>query len=278
MGAAGGAAFGMHGRPEGSMGVDVGDYNRDGLPDIWVTNFERQISALYRNLGGQLFQYVSESTGVAAVGGKYVGWGNVFADFDGDGDDDMAIANGHVLQFPNYSPVCQNALLFENQGGTRFVNVAPKAGDYFSAPHRGRGVAWADFNNDGAPDLAISHVNEPVALLANQSGDSSPPRWIGVRLIGTSAAREPIGSVARLVSKGKPQVRQVKGGGSYASTSDQRLYFRLDDGDRAGSVDVNWLGGGSIRIDDVPAGSCVTVVEGRIGRPLYQSEWTSVSP
>ena len=252
-----------HGRPNGSMGVDIGDYNQDGLPDILVANFERETMALYRNLGGCLFQHVSEPAGLAAVGGRYVGWGSIFLDFDGDGDEDAMIANGHVLQFPGYSPVHQNPLLFENHGGKRFVNVAAGAGSYFSSAHQVRGVVCSDLDGDGALDLVVSHVNEPVAVLANQSHGSGPRRFCSVRLIGTQSAREPSGSVVRLVVDGKTQVRYLKGGGSYASALDPRLYFGIAAGSRIERLEVIWPSGAVSRRDDVASGGSVTVIEGK---------------
>src|SRR5205807_389340 len=151
-----------NGHPDGSMGVDLGDYNLDGWPDLFVSNFERESCALYRNDGRGFFQHVGRITGIAAVGGTYVGWGAVFLDFDRDGDEDIFVANGHVLRFPSYAPLRQAPLLFQNEEGKHFDNVAAAAGPYLSAPHRGHGVAAGDLDDDGDLDLAISHSNEPV--------------------------------------------------------------------------------------------------------------------
>src|SRR5207244_3940945 len=109
-----GTSVNDHGDADGSMGVQIFDFNLDGLPDLWVTNFEDQSSALYRNLGNCLFRHVSRATGIAAVGGLYVGWGTEAADFDRDGDEDLIVSNGHVLHFPRRAPVKQRLVLFEN--------------------------------------------------------------------------------------------------------------------------------------------------------------------
>ena len=88
-----GSALSQTGAPDGSMGVDVGDFNLDGRPDLWVANYERESIALYRNDGNCLFRHVSQGTGVTAVGALYVGWGTAFCDFDNDGDVDILIWN-----------------------------------------------------------------------------------------------------------------------------------------------------------------------------------------
>jgi enediyne biosynthesis protein E4 len=262
VGLSSGTSVDSRGHPNGSMGVALGDYNLDGLPDLWVANFERETSALYRNLGNCTFQHVSESAGVASVGSMYVGWGSVFFDLDADGDEDMIIANGHVLRYPGYSPVSQNAILFENLSGKRFVNAAARAGDYFTLPHQGRGVCCGDLNGDGELDLAISHVNEPVAVLANRSNKSRTNHWCGVRLIGTRSAREPIGCRVRLVAEGSQQVRQVIGGGSYASACDRRLHFGIGTCSTIESLEISWPSGNTSRIAAVGPDRWITIIEG----------------
>ena len=126
--------------PDGSMGLDIGDFNLDGLPDLWVANYERESLALYRNEGDCQFLHVSRSTGVTAVGSQFVSFGTLFLDFDRDGDEDVFVSNGHVIRYPVSAPVRQLPLLLENRGG-RFVNVAPAAtAALLTKSHLGRGA------------------------------------------------------------------------------------------------------------------------------------------
>ena len=236
-----GTAVNQTGGPDGSMGVDVGDYNLDGLPDLWVANFERESIALYRNDGNCLFQHVSQSTGVTAVGALYVGWGTAFCDFDNDGDEDTFVSNGHVIRYPENAPIREKPLLCENRNGKRLINIASEVGSYFNEPHQGRGSAAGDLDRDGDQDLVVSCMNEPVALLSNTT--KSGHHWISLRLVGRQSPRLPIGAIVTLKTSHGEQTRQIKGGTSYASTVDPRLLFGLGAEAKVESITIRWPSG-----------------------------------
>ena len=255
-----GTSIDNNGLPNGSMGVDLGDYNLDGLPDLWVTNFEREAFALYRNDGMCLFRHVSEGTGVTAVGGNYVGWGIAFIDMDLDGDEDAFVSNGHVFRYSEFAPLRQLPLVFENRGN-RFDCVEALGSGYLATPHLGRGLAIGDFDGDGDLDVAVSHLNEPVSLLENRSEESKSRHWVAFRLIGTKAARHPIGALIRLETSGGRQVRFIKGGGSYASSGDPAVYFGLGDDPSIGEVEIVWPGGRIQRFYDLQPDRVIAVIE-----------------
>lgn len=255
-----GTSRGATGNSDGSMGVAVGDFNRDGRFDLWVANYERESFALYRSDGLTGFTHASRRLGVTALGGLYVGWGTVFADFDGDGDEDIFVANGHVIRFPVNSPLKQKPILLENHNGRRLNNVASVAGDYFRKPRMGRGVAKADLDNDGDPDLVVVHSNELVTMLENRIKNRNG--WLVIELVGTASSRTPIGAVVELKTNKGIQIRQLTGGGSYASTSSLRLHFGLG-AESLKQAKVAWPSGLEQSIA-VTADAHWIVVEGRV--------------
>ena len=243
-----GAAADDQGQLNGSMGVDVGDFDGSGKPAIWVTNFQGDLHALYANLGGGVFDHQTRATGIAAVGMHLVAFGTSFLDFDNDGWEDLVFVNGHVVRRPALgSTFKQKPVLLRNtkrQGRRFFVDASAEGGPFFARPELGRGLAVGDLDNDGWPDLVVTNINAPVALLRNVSGDSKSSRhnWLGIRLAGKDH-RDVVGSTVTIESNGRPLVRFAKGGGSYLSASDTRLLFGLADDDQPKTVTVRWSWG-----------------------------------
>jgi len=253
-----GAALSDAASADGSMGLDIGDFNLDGLPDLWVANYERESLALYRNEGDCQFLHVSRSTGVTAVGALFVSFGTLFLDFDRDGDEDIFVTNGHVIRYPVNAPLKQLPLLFENLGG-RFVNVAPLAGACLAVPHVGRGVASGDIDNDGDIDLVLSPINEPTAVLANESPNDN--HWLRVRLVGVKSQRDAVGAHVTLTTSVGKQTRQVKGGGSYLSQSDLCCFFGIPRNSTIEGLSVRWPSGSTQEVRDVAVDRSIIVIE-----------------
>jgi RNA polymerase sigma factor (sigma-70 family) len=243
VGLASGVARDDRGTPNGSRGVDVGDFDGNGLPSIFVANYERELHALYRNAlrGGQpIFVFDSHRAGIAAIGQGYVGWGTAFLDVDNDGWEDLIIINGHDLRRPGFGARHQRPVLLLNLGNGKFIDISAKAGKAFQIPQLGRGVAVADLDNDGRPDLIISRLNQPVIILRNQSAARN--HWLGIELVGRGH-RDVVGAKVVVEADGRRLTRFAKGGGSYLSSSDRRLIFGLGQADRVDKVTVFWPNG-----------------------------------
>ncbi|MBL8811114.1 MAG: VCBS repeat-containing protein [Planctomycetaceae bacterium] len=254
-----GACLSASGVPDGSMGVELFDYNLDERPDLWVVNYERETNALYQSSGNLIFRHVSQRVGISAIGGMYVGWGTVAQDFDRDGDEDVFVSNGHVIRYPQDAPLNQVPLMLENQNGKRFQNLAESTGPWFRQPHMGRGAITSDFDLDGDMDLAVQHTNQPAIMLANNS--PAEKDWIAIRLIGNTSSREPVGAIVR--TKGdRPQMRLVKGGGSFGSSQPEYFLIAADAGADAVTVNIQWPSGKSDTGISIPVKRHATIVEG----------------
>lgn len=257
-----GTALDDQGVPNGSMGIDLCDFNRDGLPDLWVTNFEREWFALYRNEGRGNFLHVSRRYGITDIGGLFVGFGTVCDDFDADGRVDIAVTDGHVIKYPDASPLLQDPL-YLHFDGERFRRAAAAPGSYFASPHMGRGMAAGDYDGDGDLDLAVSHVGEALEILENRF----PPvgRSILVHLVGTRSNRDAVGARVEVVGDDPAPALQVTGGGSYLSHGDRRVHVvlpRAADGAPRARLRVRWPAGGVEEVEVPMAAVAMTVVEG----------------
>lgn len=258
------AGVGMDGggSPNGSMGVDAGDPEGTGKPALWVTNYENEFHALYRNHSTPArpaFVFATQASGVGAIGQKFVGWGTGFIDFDLDGWEDIFIANGHAIRYPTGATRLQKPVLFQNRNG-KFTDISARGGDYFQAPHLSRGIVLADFDNDGRTDVAVNNLNHPAALLRNVL----PPdgkHWVGVQLVGKDRG-DVVGARVVLEASGRTQTRFAKGGGSYASTPDRRFVFGLGTAATVTKLTVFWPDGSKQEWTDVKPDQYLTVVQG----------------
>jgi len=253
-----GAGLNRQGKAEAGMGVAVGDIDGDLDPDLVVTNFDVETNTLYRNLGGMVFEDMSAASGFAVPSFNLLGFGDVLADLDLDGDLDAYITNGHIYENPARETIRYRQpdllLLGDGRGGFRTA----KCGPVFESREVGRGLAAGDYDNDGDIDLVIVNNAGPLQLLRN---DVSGRRWVGVRLRGKPPNGDAVGARVLLVTERGRQVRWVMAGDSYQSASDRRLLFGLAAGDRPLRVEVTWpWGQGETRaFVDPPLGDYVTI-------------------
>ncbi|HTU92943.1 MAG TPA: ASPIC/UnbV domain-containing protein, partial [Gemmataceae bacterium] len=183
----------------------------------------------------------SRTAGIAALGQSTVGWGAGFLDLDHRGWEDLFVATGHAIRYPprGGGDPRQRSILLRNQGGV-FTDISEQGGPYFRAAHLARGVAFGDLDDDGRLDLVISHLNEPAALLHNETPTDN--HWLGVELIGRGRS-DVVGAKLILEHDGQTQTRFAKGGGSYASSSDRRHVFGLGKATTIDRLTVIWPNG-----------------------------------
>jgi enediyne biosynthesis protein E4 len=245
MGVESGTAYTDRGRPQAGMGTDWGDYNNDGRPDLVVASFQREGFSLYLNEGGGGFRFSSTETGLFSLTFRRLGFGAKFLDYDNDGDLDLAFANGHVQdqvhRVDTTATYAQTAMLLENVDGREFRDVSERGGTGFRTPYVGRGLAAADYDNDGALDLLLVDAEGSPHLLRNQRAGRG--NWLRVKLAGKQSNREGIGARLRATAGGKTFVRECQTTGSYLSAHDRRVHFGLGTAARVDQLEVLWPSG-----------------------------------
>jgi len=259
-----GIAFSSEGKARAGMGVDVGDFDNSGTPGIAITNFDNEMTGLYRATG-EAYEDIAPQSGVGLASKNSLGFGCAFLDVNLDGWLDFAVANGHidetVRNIRGNVGYAQPPQLFLNTGKGGFRDVASEIGGGFDQPKVGRGLAYADFDRDGDLDLLITTNNGPAYLYRNEqlSGNQS----IRFRLVGTKSNRDAIGAVVRILAGGITQTRMVKGGSSYLSQSELPLTFGLEKRDRIERVEIEWPSGRTEEYKNLAAGRAYQCTEGK---------------
>ena len=210
--------------------------------------------------GRLLYTPFSTAAGIGAIGQKYVGWGTGFLDADLDGWEDLFVTNGHAVRHPagNSAKRLQRPVLLMNQNGQKFRDAGDQIGAYGEGDHLGRGVGFADLDNDGHMDLVLNPLNEPVTVLRGVGGKDR--HWLGVHLVAKDNGCI-VGAKSVWESTGKRQTRFAKGGGSYASSGDRRMVFGLGQ-ETAGTLRVTWASGLEQAFENLPVDRYYRILEG----------------
>ncbi len=240
----------------GSMGLAAGDFDRDGDDDLFISHWIAQGFALYQSLLSEQnepgkkqelhFTDVAANMGIGQPSLQSIGWGASFVDFDSDGWPDLIVANGSTFEQKGTSPprlVPMSSYLFWNDHGNFFHDLAPW-NRAFSQPHVSRGLAVADFNNDGAMDVAIVDQSEGVRLLRN---DIPQGNWAEFRLHSHVPGRTEalgFGDGATVTAWiGKIPLRRTVSSSSYLSQDSHRVHIGLGSATRIDRLEVRWLRG-----------------------------------
>lgn len=231
-------AFDNMGVPNGSMGLAIFDYDNDLKSDLFVTNYERETFAVYRNDGKANFRHISERTGITALGKLLVGFGTTSGDFALTGREDLVVANGHVMRYPGNGNREQEPLFIQNRPGGKLVRVTFDPSEFFGQKVCSRGVIAPDLNRDGKLDLVFSNVNQTAVVLQNET--ETQGSWLALRLVGRQSNRDGIGTVVELETDKRKMTRQVIGGGSYLSQAPFQVHFGIPPGDRLEGVKITW--------------------------------------
>ena len=263
-GLASGFAYDGLGNTHASMGVACGDFNNDGLPDFHVTSFQGELATLYRNTKGGFLEDVTNTSGAGIGTRAPVTWGNGLIDFDNDGDRDLFIAGGHIYDTVHlFDKTLHYELpnqLFQNVGRGRFAEVTKQSGTGMSVTLSTRGAAFDDLDQDGDIDVVLLNSRRAPTLLRNDSANSG--NSIRVRLQGTTASRDGVGSRIEMRSDDLVQFDEVRSGRGYQGHYGMTVHFGIGNAKQADLIRVRWLGGGVDEVRDVAAGASITIRQG----------------
>ncbi len=271
------------------MNADWGDYDNDGLLDIYVTNitddYMREGNFLWHNNGNLTFTDVSRETGTYNTGW---GWGAKFFDYDNDGWLDLYVVNGWVsagnedyvpdifqmitrpgVDFAdarNWPPMGNKSLsgyekkrLFHNEGGQIFKDEAARHG--VDSIRDGRGIGVGDFDNDGRLDMFVANANAEPYLYHNVV--PAGPHWAEFVLEGTRSNRFGVGAQLRVTAGGRTYLRFVNGGNGFASQSTYRVHFGLAQNNTIERLEVRWPSGIRQVFENLASNQIYRVVEGK---------------
>jgi tetratricopeptide (TPR) repeat protein len=268
----------------GSMGLAAGDFDRDGDDDLFISHWIAQQYALYQNLSSEQkqaksakpelhFTDVAEMRGIGQPSLQSIGWGTAFVDIDSDGWLDLVVANGSTFEQKETSPrglVPMPSFLFWNGRGEFFYDLGPWNRS-FARPHVSRGLAVADYDNDGSMDIAIVDQDEGVRLLRN---DVPHGNWIEFRLhsrAGPNRAPVGFGDGATVIAwAGGVPLRRTVTSASYLSQNSRRVHIGLGSAAKVDRLEVRWLGGRAETWTGVEANHIWDVTQGERDLKLFQ--------
>ncbi|HMH07351.1 MAG TPA: CRTAC1 family protein, partial [Terriglobales bacterium] len=247
------------------------DYNRDGKVDLFTTTFSDDYKTLYRNDGNANFSDVTYQAGLGDPTVPFLAWGAGFLDFDNDGLLDIFIANGHV--YPEVdrqdwgTTWAERPQLFRNLDGARFQEVPPASGSGLADVITARGAAFGDLFNDGHIDVVINNIDFTPSLLRNVVHNGN--HWLALKLVGgPKSPRDAVGAKIFLTAGRLRQRADVFSGGSYSSSSDQRVHFGLGSATGVDRIEINWPSGLKQQIAVPRVDQIVTVEEGKPAREI----------
>lgn len=254
-----GTAVNGSGKEQGCMGVTLGDYDHDGMLDLFLTNFDDEYNTLYHCEGHDSFSDVSYAAKVAALSLPYVGWGTKFFDYDNDGWVDLFVANGHA--YPQRDHYRQRTLVHHNNRDGTFDEVAGQLGSPLMEARVSRGVGFGDIDNDGDVDVVINDLDGSPQLLRNDGGNAN--NSVLIRTVGMKSNRDGIGARVKVVSGDLTQVDEIRSGGSYISQNDLRLHFGLERRTKIDLLEVRWPSGVVDKLANLSANKIFTIKEGK---------------
>jgi hypothetical protein len=269
-----GVAYSSEGLEQAGMGTDFADYDNDGWGDLVKGNFSDDTKNLYHNNRDGTFTDVTYRAGIGGVGWLFTTFGAKFLDYDNDGWKDIMLANGQTFpQIDRYQTgitYAERSLLFHNRGDGKFDEVGLQSGPGMGLRKVSRGLATADYDNDGDLEVMVSNMNSTPELLRHLR--KNPNHSILVKTVGVKSNRDGIGTEVKVIAGSLTQYDTVRSGGSYLSSSDLRLHFGLGTHAAIDRIEIRWPSGQTQKIENPPV-DCILMIkegEGLVGSKSYR--------
>jgi enediyne biosynthesis protein E4 len=244
-----GVAFTAMGNAFAGMGVAVGDIAGSGLFDVFVTHLGSETNTLWRQ--GPRGQFKDKTLGSQLTASRWhgTGFGTVMADFDLDGALDIAVVNGRIrdggeatgTNLGFWETYAEHNQLFANDGTGKFHDVSPANKPFCGGWNVGRGLACADFNNDGAPDLLVTSSGGRARLFKNVAPNLG--HWLKVRAFDPKWKRDAYGAEVRVRAGERTWLRLINPAEGYLCSGSPLALFGLGKVDRIESIEVTWPDG-----------------------------------
>ena len=262
-----GFAYDAFGNAQGSMGLDVADLDGDGQLDVYQTSYQNQLATFYRNAGGGFFEDATRTSGAGQGTMAEVTWGVGLPDVDQDGDRDVFVACGHLLDnihlFDDTSVLHQRNVLLRNDGTGRFTDVTGSAGDGLAVERASRGAAFDDLDGDGDIDAVILNWRGKLTFLRNDTDGAG--HWLLLDLRGPTGPAEAVGARIELTTSNSEQVDEVHAGRGYQSHYGTRVHFGLGSDTTVERLVVRWPDGSVDEWSGLSADRLHTLTRGQTG-------------
>ncbi len=270
-----GVAHNSMGKAEANMGIGLGDIDGDGMFDLFVTHLTDEIHRMWVQVKRGQFRDRTAQVGLAAGATRSTGFGTLFADFDHDGDEDLAVANGLVKRpgqvppakpgEPFWAPYRERNLLYSNDGTGKFTAVSEGNPAVCGTEGVYRVVVVGDVDNDGAPDLLVTRLDGPAKLFRNIVPNRG--HWVTVRAIDPALNRDAYGAELTVTAGGRRWTRWMNPGYSFTCSNDPRAHVGLGSAVRVDEFRVVWPDGSEETYEGGVADRAVTLRKGN-GRPV----------
>ncbi len=252
-----GLAYNGMGEAESDMGIAVGDIEGDGDFDVFIAHRNFETHTLWRQELPGVFFDCTASAGILGIGWRGTAFGTTFSDLDNDGDLDLLLANGDILQTSGplppvspeldsfWHPYAQRDQILLNRGNGIFRDASYENADFSGVAAISRGLACGDLDNDGRLDVVVNCTADSARVFRNIA--ESEGNWLIVRALDPELHRDAYGAEIRVTVGSRTWLRAINPGFSFLSSNDPRAHFGLGPAPRFDSLHVIWPDGSEER-------------------------------